>query len=158
MSWESNDPAVAIVTSAGEVAALTAGSARLIVQAGVKRAQAMVEVREGARPVLSDTEADQEHASDCDDPESTALNDGDFESPVLGSAYGDEVRHLARPASLRRISGARGTVRTASASTTSAPRAIRTVTSASARRVVASPFAVGDPIDGDSEDTFAADA
>ncbi len=117
MSWESNDPEVATVTSAGEVAAVAAGRAMLTVQTGVKRAQAMVEVREGVRPVLSDTESDQEHAIDCEDPESTASNEGDSGSQVLGSAYGDKVRHLARPAFLRRVSAAPGTVSTASAST-----------------------------------------
>jgi hypothetical protein len=158
MSWESSEPAFATVTSAGEVTALAAGRAMLTVHAGVKRAQAMVEVRDGVRPVLSDTESDLEHASDCDEPETTALNEGDSGSQVLGSAYSDEVRRLARPASLRRVAGAPRAISAATASTTNAPRAIATTTSAFASRSLASPFAVGDPIDGDSEDTFAADA
>ena len=84
MSWESSDPAVAMVTSAGEVTAIAAGRAMLTVQTGVKRAQAMVEVREGVRPVLSDTESDQEHAMIA-----TILNHGvertGIGSPTLGS-------------------------------------------------------------------------
>ncbi|HSE37034.1 MAG TPA: Ig-like domain-containing protein, partial [Blastocatellia bacterium] len=211
MSWESSDPAVATVTSAGEVTTVAAGRAMLTVQAGEKRAQAMVEVRAGARPVLSDTEADREHGSDCDDPESTALNEEESDSPVPGSvldltvpqiavrnesrpskAAGDRrsdperlasalsvpdfakrnqrgsvlqdsdvaQRRLARTASLRRESGTTRAVRTASASTTRRLGAIRAAASASiSPRVPAPPFfLVADPIDGDSEDTVAADA
>lgn len=208
MSWDSSDRAVATVTSAGEVTAVAAGRAMLTVHTGVKRAQAIIEVREGVRPVLSDAESDQEHASDCEDPESTALNEGDT-VPVLGSVFDAGVPHeatrngsqpseasedkrsdtdrlssvqsaagfanlshtgsalgdndnglkrLARTASLRHAGGAAPrAVRTASASKTT--RATRTAASASARpRVAPAPFLVGDPIDGDSEDTFAGDA
>lgn len=75
MAWETTDPRVAAVSSWGEVSALAAGLATVTVQAGAKRANVGVEVRNEPRPVRDDPDWDVEHRNDCSDPDATAMNE-----------------------------------------------------------------------------------
>jgi hypothetical protein len=69
MTWSSSNPSVASVTSYGSVEAKSPGSAVISVQIGKNRADVTVEVAPGVRPRISDSEWDNRHAHDCDDPE-----------------------------------------------------------------------------------------
>lgn len=72
MTWSSSNPSVASVASYGGVEARSPGSAVISVQIGNKRANVTVEVEAGARARITDSEWDQRHAHDCDDPEALA--------------------------------------------------------------------------------------
>lgn len=73
MNWSSNNTSVASVASCGTVEAMSPGQAVITVQIGTKRASVIVEVEDGARSRTSEAEWDQEHAHDCDDPESLGV-------------------------------------------------------------------------------------
>src|SRR5262249_18497629 len=73
MTWNSNNSAVVTVSPDGDVKAVSMGHATLLVQSGTAKAQVAVEVRAGSRRRQSDTEWDEEHANDCDQPESSQL-------------------------------------------------------------------------------------
>jgi hypothetical protein len=163
MAWESDDTNVAQVSSYGRVTALAAGRAKLTVSVANKRANVHVEVRDGARPVLSDEQWAAEYGDDCSDPDETALNVsmpdthrhavavageppqvGEDEGYVTeGDSSAQSLARRARPAMLR-------------VSRSTAPRAARTAASKAA--FSPAPFAVGDLIDGDSNDTTATQA
>jgi hypothetical protein len=68
-AWESSDPRVADVATNGSITALSAGRCIVTVSVGQKKARAMVEVREGQRPLLTNARWDSEHGGDCNDPE-----------------------------------------------------------------------------------------
>lgn len=69
MTWSSSNPSVASVASYGAVEAKSPGSAVISVQIGKNRANVIVEVAPGVRPRISDSEWDNRHGHDCDDPE-----------------------------------------------------------------------------------------
>lgn len=72
--WETRDVSVADVSSWGEVSAIAPGHTQVTVRAGSAHANVSVEVREGARPKLNDSEWEPEHSNDCDDPEADEAN------------------------------------------------------------------------------------
>jgi RHS repeat-associated protein len=75
IEWETDNGAVAEVTSYGEVTAISPGKTRVTARAGSARASVLIEVKEGARPVESDFEYDQKHMNDCEDPEAEDVKD-----------------------------------------------------------------------------------
>ncbi|HEU4386157.1 MAG TPA: hypothetical protein VFV34_00060, partial [Blastocatellia bacterium] len=68
-SWDTTDPSIASVASNGCIKALKSGRCFVTASLGLHSAKVLVEVADGARPLLSDQQWNIEHAGDCDDPE-----------------------------------------------------------------------------------------
>lgn len=97
MSWESHNSAVATVSSAGDVTAVSPGRTIIMMRSGVARAPVAVEVRSGQRPKKSDAEFDAERASDCNDPEASdiSLLQSGSEKNIASSTTKDKNRSKA---------------------------------------------------------------
>ena len=80
MTWGSSNPAIASVTSWGEVDAVAQGHATVTLQIGAARATVSVDVQAGHRPRQADSAWDSVHGHDCDSPESAEL-DRPFSAP-----------------------------------------------------------------------------
>jgi len=131
MSWSSSNPSVASVASYGSVEAKSPGIAVISVQIGKSRGDVTVEVAPGVRQRIADSEWDQRHAHDCDDPEAlvgefvpvrvqeqnevqtnqparrsqTHSGENESASPIQsteGSSIGSPAKVDARPALMRR--------------------------------------------------------
>ena len=162
--WETSDKSVATVSSWGEVSAVSPGNSTVTVQAGTGLATVAVEVRNGVRPKQTDLQWDLEHSNDCDEPESSQLNDptrrstesvsieeterGELEAENIESASGsdraisrDALKRLARPAVLN---------------TKSAPRSRAVRAAASKKTHFGGIFPLIDPDGGDTSSPDAA--
>ena len=71
MSWSSLTPAVATVSSFGEVEAVAAGTTTVTVQSGSVTKQIQIEVRSGTRPRGSNQQADLDPNTDCSDQQAS---------------------------------------------------------------------------------------
>ncbi|HJQ24948.1 MAG TPA: RHS repeat-associated core domain-containing protein [Blastocatellia bacterium] len=89
-AWESSDSTVADVGSDGSVLALHSGRCTITASVANKRERVQVEVRDGARPVLSSSEWEAEHAHDCDDPESAAAASQTGAAAQAGTKVGSQ--------------------------------------------------------------------
>jgi RHS repeat-associated protein len=65
MGWSSLNPAVATVSSFGEVKAVAVGTTTVTVQSGSASKQITIEVRSGTRPTGSNQQADLDPPTDC---------------------------------------------------------------------------------------------
>jgi RHS repeat-associated protein len=73
-TWESSDKQVVEVASNGSVTALKAGQCVVTSSVGSRTEQVLVEVRDGARPSLTNEQWEAEHANDCTDPEQSPVD------------------------------------------------------------------------------------
>ncbi len=100
-AWESSDSTVADVASDGSVTGLKTGHCSVTASAGNKKEKVNVEVRDGRRPLLGNTQWDVEHGHDCDDPEQLTAA-ADVPGEVITSSSGSDSRKgVVTPAVVR---------------------------------------------------------
>jgi RHS repeat-associated protein len=161
LAWETADAKVAQITSWGEVSAIASGVTAVTVRAGVKRANVLVEVREGVRPRQSDEQWDADHANDCTNPEATALNVRQPETrEVVATAAETPERNESDDIAYQRVA-ARDLSRSIQPASLYVPTAklrgsINAATGKSSTG--AAPFQPEPILDGDGNDTIATQA
>jgi RHS repeat-associated protein len=85
-SWESSDNEVATITSDGVVTAAKSGQCFVTAIVGTKQAKVRVEVRDGSRARVANTQWDIEHRNECDDAEQdSASSTSDPADPQVGA-------------------------------------------------------------------------
>ncbi len=95
-AWQSTDSTVADAASDGSITALKSGSCTVTASVGNKKDKVSIDVRDGRRPLLTNSQWDIEHPHDCDDPEQSAA-DANSTGEVITSAASGSRKGVVTP-------------------------------------------------------------